>query len=1206
MSKGGAEMKRWKSTDNLLKKIVSGTVLTLFLIIIATLPCNIQPAKATPSNFDLTISSTAGGNVTTPGEGIFTYDSGMVVDLVATPDAGYRFVNWTGDVDTIADINAAATNITMSGNYSITANFKRCDLTTSSTEGGSVTTPGEGIFTYDWGTVVDLVAASDAGYRFVNWTGDVDTVADVNTAVTNITMNGDYSITANFIKRYDLFINSTSGGWVTTPGEGTFIYDAGTVVNLVATPSRGYRFANWTGDVGTVANVNAARTAITMNGNYFITANFESGYPPMVAAGDTHTVGLKYDGTVVAVGDNYIGQCDVGNWTDIVEVSAGNGHTVGLKSDGTVVAVGSDMHGECEVDGWTDMVHVAAGGFHTVGVKSDGTVVAVGYNYSGQCNVGNWTDIIQVAAGGHHTVGLKSDGTVVAVGYNDDGQCNVTSWTDIIQVAAGSEIDGDHTVGLKSDGTVVATSSWQSLVGGWTDIVQVAAGRWHTVGLKWDGTVVAVGENTAGQCDVGGWSDVIQVAAGGAHTVGLTSYGRVVGTGRSFYGECDVEDWTDIAQVDAGGSHTVGLKSDGTVVAVGWNYWGACEVSGWTDIVQVAAGGSHTVGLKSDGTVVATSSWQSLVGGWTDIVQVAAGGALKSDGTVVAGGDNNVGGWTDIVQVAAGSSHTVGVKSDGTVVAVGPNTQGQCEVGGWTNITQVATGELHTVGLRNDGSVVAAGYNYSGQCNVGNWTNIVQVAAGWDHTVGLKSDGTVVAVGWDTEGQCDVGNWTNIIQVAAGTYHTVGLKSNGTVVAAGPEIELAKILLLIRAKLHSPAEFRVRDSQDHVTGVTNGEIRDEIRWATFNQEDESITVLYGFGTYFYEVEGTGSGSYGLTVNMDDEGHITTFTATNIPITSGAIHRYHVDWNALSNGEEGVTVEVDSDGDGVFEKTFTAGSVLTGEPMPLSQCVLTISSATGGNVTTPGEGVFTYDAGTVVNLVATPDASYHFVNWTGDVSTIGDVNAAATNITMSGNYSITANFEEIPPVQYDLSINSTEGGSVTTPGEGVFTHDEGEVVDLVATPDVGYRFVNWTGDVGAIADVEDATTTITMDGDYAVTANFAVATRCFIATAAYGTPMAEEIQILREFRDEYLLTNPLGQAFVDFYYKVSPPIAEFITEHPSLKPIVRAGLAPAVAMSTVAVDTTSAEKIAMVGLLVLPSVALAVWATRRRGRGSGYT
>jgi hypothetical protein len=133
----------------------------------------------------------------------------------------------------------------------------------------------------------------------------------------------------------------------------------------------------------------------------------------------------------------------------------------------------------------------------------------------------------------------------------------------------------------------------------------------------------------------------------------------------------------------------------------------------------------------------------------------------------------------------------------------------------------------------------------------------------------------------------------------------------------------------------------------------------------------------------------------------------------------------------------------------------------------------------------------------------------------------------------------------------------------------------------------------------------------MNGTYYIMANFskmppAPAGYCFIATAAYGTPLAGEIQILRQFRDEYLLTNPPGRAFVDFYYKVSPPIAEFITEHPSLKPIVRAGLVPAVAMSTLAVNTTPAEKAAIAGLLALVSVALVVWATRRRSRGSEHT
>lgn len=109
--------------------------------------------------------------------------------------------------------------------------------------------------------------------------------------------------------------------------------------------------------------------------------------------------------------------------------------------------------------------------------------------------------------------------------------------------------------------------------------------------------------------------------------------------------------------------------------------------------------------------------------------------------------------------------------------------------------------------------------------------------------------------------------------------------------------------------------------------------------------------------------------------------------------------------------------------------------------------------------------------------------------------------------------------------------------------------------------------------------------------------------CFIATAAYGTPKAEEIQILRQFRDEYMLTNPVGEALVGIYYTVSPPIAGFITEHASLRSIVRAGLAPAVAMSTMTINTSPIEKAIILGLLLL--VALDIWTTRRRGRSLQY-
>jgi hypothetical protein len=270
--------------------------------------------------------------------------------------------------------------------------------------------------------------------------------------------------------------------------------------------------------------------------------------------------------------------------------------------------------------------------------------------------------------------------------------------------------------------------------------------------------------------------------------------------------------------------------------------------------------------------------------------------------------------------------------------------------------------------------------------------------------------------------------------------------------------------------------------------------------------------------------------------------------------------------------------------------------------------LTIFSTEGGSVTTPGEGISVHAANTTVDIIAEPGEGYQFLKWTGEVSTIDDVYAASTDIAMNASYSITATFltSHPEPVMATLTISSTESGSVIDPGEGLFSYPLGTEVSLVAEAASGYRFFYWSGDVSTFTDVDAAETTIIMNGDYSITANFGKSgLQCFIATAAYGTSMAEEIEILRQFRDKYLLTNPLGQALVDLYYSISPPIADLITEHPSLKPIVRAGLLPAVAVSVAAVITTPVEMTAMAGLLALVSVAVAAWVTRQRGRGLRY-
>jgi hypothetical protein len=107
----------------MLLQLLFSMALVLSLIVSASLLNMASVMAQGQPQYELTISSTEGGSVTTPGEGTFTYDEGTVVDLVAEPEEGHRFVCWTGDVWTVGDVNTASATVTIRGNYSITANF---------------------------------------------------------------------------------------------------------------------------------------------------------------------------------------------------------------------------------------------------------------------------------------------------------------------------------------------------------------------------------------------------------------------------------------------------------------------------------------------------------------------------------------------------------------------------------------------------------------------------------------------------------------------------------------------------------------------------------------------------------------------------------------------------------------------------------------------------------------------------------------------------------------------------------------------------------------------------------------------------------------------------------------------------------------------------------------------------------------------------
>ena len=238
------------------------------------------------NQYTLVISKLSNGNGSVRVNGTLqtlpfteTYDYGDVVSLNAEPSTGSDFTSWGGDLSG----TTASTSITMNGNKNVTASFALEQYTFNISKlgngNGSVRVNGTlqtlpFTETYDYGDVVSLNAEPSTGSDFTSWGGDLSGT----TASTSITMNDDKDVTALFtLEQYTLDISKLGNGNGSVRVNGTLqtlpfteTYDYGDVVSLNAEPSTGSDFTSWGGDLsGTTAS-----TSITMNGNKNVTASF--------------------------------------------------------------------------------------------------------------------------------------------------------------------------------------------------------------------------------------------------------------------------------------------------------------------------------------------------------------------------------------------------------------------------------------------------------------------------------------------------------------------------------------------------------------------------------------------------------------------------------------------------------------------------------------------------------------------------------------------------------------------------------------------------------------------------------------------------------------------------------------------------------------------------------------------------------------------
>jgi hypothetical protein len=160
----------------------------------------------------------------------------------------------------------------------------------------------------------------------------------------------------------------------------------------------------------------------------------------------------------------------------------------------------------------------------------------------------------------------------------------------------------------------------------------------------------------------------------------------------------------------------------------------------------------------------------------------------------------------------------------------------------------------------------------------------------------------------------------------------------------------------------------------------------------------------------------------------------------------------------------------------------------------------------------------------------------------------DQTGAEVNTLVESNPITVTGITAPTPITITGGEYAIDGGAYTS-ADG--TVENGQVVTVRVMSSGSYSTTkNATLTIGGVSDTFSVTTK-----------SFSLGGGCFIATAAFGTPMAQQVDILRQFRDRYLLSNEWGREFVAWYYRNGPAAASYIQDKPLLRAVVRWALYP---------------------------------------------
>jgi len=801
----------------------------------------------------------------------------------------------------------------------------------------------------------------------------------------------------------------------------------------------------------------------------------------LIAAGGSHSLAIKADGTLWAWGRNNTGQLGIG-------VTDGTPHLVPV---------------QVETD--NDWVALSGGDLHTLAVKRSGTLWAWGENNNGELGDGtttdqnkpiqisvlsdgsNITDIVAVAAGATHSLALKANGEIYAWGINLAGQLGdntLVGSLDPFPVAqdaiswVGTEPGGQFTTARRSDGTLWSwgdNSSGQLgdnsltqrtspvMVGTGTNWIAEATGWSHTVALKADGTLWAWGDNTSGQLGDNSTND-----RSAPNQITVTQPATVS------------NNWAAVA---AGDFHTLALKADGTL----WSW------------------GDNASGQLGDGTTTMKSVPIQIDPAFGNHwIAIAAGGshsmALQSDGTLWTWGDNSYGQLGD---PTLGSGLTPPfVSTPQQIFNFSPPTTGYNS--SWVAI---AAGLDHSLALQADGTLWAWGGNFSGQLGNGNaidqnvptqvnsstgpvvhFVDVVAISAGDSYSVARKADGSLWSWGNNMSGQLGNGsidatpathstplrestNSNDWFSAGSGGSHTIALKAGGTLSAWGSNAfgQLGDGTTVAKSSPSPLTEARIDVSPDTMDYNIVAIGSESIQNITIeNKGTASLTVsALNFGgpdSAMFSVK-TGGTCSTAPITIAPAGSCTVAVAFSAELPGGA---KAATLTITSNDPHYSLVNVDVSGMAGVQHTLTT-SVYAGSPA-------------GSGTITPSGAVLVLD-GTSKTFILTPNVGYHVA----DVTVDGVSQGAVTSVTLpfvKASARVEANFAINVYTVTTTTVNGTIAGATKV--------NHGSTAIYAITPAIGYHIA----DVMVDGVSQGAVTTLTLP---AITAN-RVITALFVAAA----------------------------------------------------------------------------------------------------------